>query len=144
MMNALLRRSPVALAAVAALLLAACATGPGTRAESLERVLYDYSGAIRWSEFESAYDMIDPAVREARPLSDFEFARLKQLQVTRYEVVASAALPDGGVAREVEIALINRHTQAERVVRVRETWRYDAAAQRWWQTEGLPNFARDR
>lgn len=133
-----------ALAVALSLLLAACGTGPGTRAESLERALYDYSGALRWSQFEGAYGMIDPAVREARPLSDFEFERLKQVQVTRYEVVASAALPDGGVAREVEIALINRHTQAERVVRVRETWRYDEAAQRWWQTEGLPNFAQDR
>jgi hypothetical protein len=134
----------IALALFVALLLAACATGPGTRAERLERTLYDYSGAIRWSEFEGAYSLIDPAVRESRPLSDFEFERLKQVQVTRYEVVASTALPDGGVAREVEIALINRHTQAERVVRVRETWRFDETSQRWWQTEGLPDFAPDR
>jgi hypothetical protein len=53
-------------------------------------------------------------------------------------------LPDGRIAREVELGVVNRHTQAERVVRVREIWRYDEEAQRWWQTEGLPVLAQDR
>jgi hypothetical protein len=127
-----------------ALLLAACATGPGSRTESLQRALYDYSGAIRWNNFEVAYEAIDPAVRAEQPLTAFELERLKQVQVTRYDVVAESPLADGRIAREVEIGLVNRHTQAERVVRVRETWRYDEAAERWWQTDGLPRFAQDR
>jgi hypothetical protein len=59
-------------------------------------------------------------------------------------VVASTTLPDESVAREIELRVVNRHTQAERTVRVRETWRYDEEAKRWWQTEGLPKLTQDR
>ena len=121
--------------------LAACSTGVGTRPDALERTLYEYSGAIRWNSFEVAWDMVDPEVRKARPLTEFELERLKQVQITRYDVVASLPLPDGRIAREVELGVVNRHTQAERTVRVRETWRYDEAAQRWWQTDGLPDLS---
>ncbi len=125
-------------------LLAACSSGAGTKPDALDRTLYDYSGAIRWNSFEVAYDMVDPEVRKAKPLTDFELERLKQVQITNYNLVASTVLPDGRIAREVELGVVNRHTQAERVVRVREIWRYDEAAQRWWQTEGLPVLAADR
>jgi hypothetical protein len=121
--------------------LAACATGVGTQPDALERTLYDYSGAIRWNNFEVAYGMVDPKVREAEPLTDFELERLKQVQITRYDVVASSPLPDGRIAREIELGVVNRHTQAERTVRVRETWRYDEVSERWWQTEGLPDLS---
>lgn len=132
------------LLALTLAVLTACSTGAGSRPDALERTLYDYSGAIRWNNFEVAYEMIDPEIRKARPLSDFELERLKQVQVTRYDLAASTVLPDGRIAREIEIGLVNRHTQTERNVRVREIWRYDEVAQRWWQTEGLPNFAQDR
>lgn len=136
-MNAFVR-----LAALLVLtMLAACNTGVGTKPEALDRTLYDYSGAIRWNNFEVAYDMVDPEVRKAKPLTDFELERLKQVQITRYDVVASLPLPDGRIAREVELGVVNRHTQAERTVRVRETWRYDEVAERWWQVEGLPDLA---
>lgn len=133
----------IALALLVALL-AACSSGAGSKPDALERTLYDYSGAIRWNNFEVAWDMVDPKVREAKPLSDFELERLKQVQITNYNLVASVTLPDGRIAREVELGVVNRHTQAERVVRVREIWRYDEEAQRWWQTEGLPVLAQDR
>jgi hypothetical protein len=126
------------------LLLAACASGPGTRQEALDRALYDYSGAIRWNNFELAYEAIDPETRRQRPMSDFDFERLRQVQVTSYTVVANSTLADGSVVREVQIGLVNRHTMAERTVRVRETWRYDAEAKRWWQSEGLPDVSPGR
>ena len=121
--------------------MAACSTGVGTKPDALERTLYEYSGAIRWNNFEVAWDMVDPKVREAKPLTEFELERLKQVQITNYNLVASTPLPDGRIAREIELGVVNRHTQAERVVRVREIWRYDEPAQRWWQTEGLPDLS---
>jgi hypothetical protein len=42
--------------------------------------------------------------------------------------------------REVQIAVINRHTQTERGARYTERWRYDAEAKTWWLTVGLPDF----
>lgn len=133
----------IALAVLVAVL-AACSSGAGTKQDTLDRLLYEYSGAIRWSNFEVAYDMVDPETREARPLTDFELERLKQVQITNYNLVASLPLPDGRIAREVELGVVNRHTQAERVVRVREIWRYDEETQRWWQTEGLPDLSPSR
>ena len=133
-----------ALLAVAFALLTACSSGPGTKAEALDRILYEYSGAIRWSNFDVAWEFIDPEARKDASATDFEIERLKQVQITSYAVVASTTLPDGSVAREVELRVVNRHTQAERTVRVRETWRYDEAAKRWWQTEGLPKLTQDR
>jgi hypothetical protein len=109
-MSRLARFALVLLAA----LLAACSTGAGSKPDALERTLYDYSGAIRWNNFEVAWDMVDPKVREAKPLSDFELERLKQVQITHYTLVASTPLPDGRIAREVELGVVNRHTQAER------------------------------
>lgn len=142
------RREPpmphrLVLLALGVLLLAACAGGPGTRAEALDRALYDYSAAIRWNQFEVAAESIDPAVLARQPLTDFELERLRQNRITGYTVVASRPTADGGVVREVELRLVNVHTQVERVLRVRETWRWDADARRWWQTEGLPRPARD-
>ena len=143
-MTAPARLALALLAALALALLAACSTGPGTRAETLDRTLYDYSGAIRWNNFELAHEMLDPRRREAQPMTALDWERLKQIQVTRYDVISQAALADGRIGREVEIALINRHTQAERVMRTREIWRYDEEAQVWWQTEGLPDFSAGR
>lgn len=133
------RLAPLALA----LLLAACASGPGTKADALDRALYDYSAAIRWNNFEVAAESIDPESLARNPLTPFELERLKQVQVTGYTVVASRPTPDGGVVRDIEIRLVNVHTQTERIARVRETWRWDEPTQRWVQTDGLPRFAND-
>lgn len=138
------RLAPALLLLVLSIVLAACNSGPGSKPDLLERTLYDYSGAIRWSNFEVAWDMVDPEVREAKPLGDFELERLRQVQITNYNLVASVTLPDGRIAREVELGVVNRHTQAERVVRVREIWRYDETAKRWWQTEGMPDLSPSR
>lgn len=128
----------------ALLALAGCATGVGTRTETLDRTIYDYSAAIRWNNFEKAFDAVAPEAREKRPLTSFELERMKQSQVVGYTVVSAGPTPDGGVVRDVELRLVNVHTQAERVMRTRETWRYDEAAQRWWQEDGLPVFASER
>jgi hypothetical protein len=50
-------------------------------------------------------------------------------------------LPDGSMEQIVEIRLINRNTQAERIVTDVQIWRWDEKAKRWWLTTGLPSFA---
>ena len=42
--------------------------------------------------------------------------------------------------RDIQIGVINRHTQAERSVRYREQWRWDPEAKTWWVTSGLPDL----
>lgn len=127
------------LVACLALMLGGCPS-TSSRQQVVDQTLYAYAGMIRWGEFESAWEYVDPEVREAQPLSDIDIERYKQLQITGYHPKATMPTADGGLVRTVEIALVNRHTQVERTTQVTETWRWDDAAQRFWLTSGLPTF----
>lgn len=120
------------------LLLAGCAS-TGKEMSALQRAQYDWSAAIRWGDFEGAWQMVDPARRESHPLGELEFERYRQVQVSHYRELADRP-GEAEAAREIEIGLINRHTMAERTLRYTEQWRYDPAAATWWITGGLPDF----
>lgn len=100
-----------------------------------------YASAIRWNEFELAWAQVDPEYRKEHPLSDLEKGRFKHIQVTGYEEKAQDLLADGGVEVLVQIRLINKNTQAERVIMDTQVWRWDAKAKRWWLSTGLPDFS---
>lgn len=133
------RRAFLAASLSCAALLAGCATGSGQR-NALDRVQYAYSAAIRWGDFEGAWNLVDPDYREAHPMTDLEFERYRQIQISAYRDLASQTEPDGTVLREIEIGVVNRHTLTERSTRYTERWRYDAEADTWWLAVGLPDF----
>ncbi len=122
------------------LVLAACGGLP-TTGVARDNMLADYGAAIRWNEFDKAQDFIDPAVRQQQPMSDLETARLKQIQVTGYEVKLRDVAADGSIEQTVEIRVVNRNTQIERIVSDRQTWRRDATGKRYWLVSGLPDFS---
>jgi hypothetical protein len=122
-------------------LLAACASS--TQDNALDKVQYAYSAAIRWGDFEGAWQLVDPKYRDANPISDLELARYEQIQVTGYRDLASTITAEGNAMREVQIGIVNRHTLVERTVRYTERWRYDAEAKTWWLVSGLPDFWQD-
>lgn len=125
---------------VVVLALAACATG-SKQMSALDRAQYDWSAAIRWNDFEGAWNLVDPEYREQHPKSTLEFERYKQVQVSGYSDLASQLAPDGlSARREIQINVINKHTMTERSIRYTEVWRYDAEARAWWITSGLPDF----
>ena len=129
------------LAVLAVLLLVAGNAAAASKMDKLQANQYAWSGAIRWGDFEGALSLIDPAHREANPVSDLELKRYEQVQITSYRERGSTADKKGGVAmRDVEIGVVNRHTQAERTVRYREEWRWDEEDKNWWLTTGLPNL----
>jgi hypothetical protein len=136
------RRTAFAILALlaCALLLPGCAsTGKG---DALQRAQYAWSAAIRWGDFEGAWNLVDPEYRERHPLTEVEFERYNQIQVSHYrELATQPAAPDTAV-RDIDIGVINRHTMAERGLRYREAWRYDEQARTWWITGGLPDFWR--
>jgi|HigsolmetaAR203D_1030402.scaffolds.fasta_scaffold01552_5 hypothetical protein len=132
------------LALLALLLALPAAAAGGRQRAKLDEIQMAFAGAIRWGDFGGAWQLVDPEYRQAHPLTELEFERYRQLRVSSYREGPNARLPDGSVVREVEIGVVNRHTQAERVVRWRERWRWDAKARRWWQTAGLPDFWDDR
>ena len=123
-------------------LLAGCATvQKSSKAMKLEQLQYAYSAAIRWGDFEGAWQLVDPKYRDEHPLTGFDLERYQQIQVTGYrDMGAQTRLDEGMALREVQIAVINRHTQTERGTRYTERWRYDAEAKTWWLTVGLPDF----
>lgn len=128
-----------AVAAIALLaVLGACATaGKGNK---LQESQYAYSAAIRWGDFEGAWNLVDPKYREAHPLGDVQFERYKQIQISRYADIGTQTLPDGVVVRQIDIGVINRNTMAERNARYVERWRFDETLGTWWLDGPLPDL----
>lgn len=116
------------------------AAGRSKQMTALEMAQYQYSAAIRWGDFEGAWTVVDPAYRKAHPMTDLEFERYKQVQISGYRDLAAVVSPDGTAMREIQIGVINRHNLTERSTRYTERWRYDAAAKTWWITSGLPDL----
>lgn len=135
MRNAL-ARTIVFLAAV--LLLAGCASTQG-RDRALDQAQYDWSAAIRWGDFDGAWALVDPAWREAHPLTDLERARLEQVQISAYRDVGGTASGDTA-RRTIDVGVINRHTLRERQLQHVEEWRWDPVAETWWVANGLPDL----
>ena len=127
------------LLACCLVLLAGCPKS-ASKGSALDEIQYAYSAAIRWGDFEGAYNLVDPKLREEHPLTDVDFSRYKQVQISAYRDLGGSPLASGEIVREIEIGVINRNTLAERTVRYRESWRYDEAAKTWWLTSGLPNL----
>ena len=127
------------LLACCLVLLAGCPKS-ASKGSALDEIQYAYSAAIRWGDFEGAYTLVDPKLREEHPLTDVDFSRYKQVQISAYRDLGGSPLASGEIVREIEIGVINRNTLAERTVRYRENWRYDEAAKTWWLTSGLPNL----
>jgi hypothetical protein len=99
-----------------------------------------YAAAIRWGDFETAWQLVDPAYKAEHPLTEVEFERYQQVQISGYRDLSTGAGPDGTIERAVELRVINKHTMAERTLRYRERWRWDAEAKRWWLVVGLPDL----
>jgi len=119
------------------------AAGARQRAK-LEQTQNAYAAAIRWGDFEGAWTFVEPAYAGAHPMGEFELRRYEQIQVSGYRDLSSLVEPDDVVVRLIEVRVINRHTQAERTLRYRERWRWDAEAKRWWLVGGLPDFWEDQ
>ncbi len=113
--------------------------GGGRKMTVLQETQYQYSAAIRWGDFEGAWQLVDPAYRETHSMTDLQFERYKQIQVSGYRDLAER-VGEGTAMREIQIGVINRNTMAERSIRYTEQWRYDVEAKQWWITGGLPDF----
>jgi hypothetical protein len=128
------------LAPVLALLLVTACSSMGAQRTPRDQTLYTYVSAVRWSDFEAARTYLDPETESARPVTDFEMERYKQFQVTGYEVRSSSEPAEGLYEQVVELRVVNRNTQVERIVTDRQQWRWDAEAKRWWLVSGLPDL----
>ena len=106
----------------------------------LQQVQDAYAASIRWGDFENAWQAVDPAYRAEHPMTELEFERYKQIQISGYRDLSTRGGPDGTVERAVELRVINKHTLAERTERYVERWRWDPEAKRWWLVVGMPDL----
>ncbi|HYM85513.1 MAG TPA: hypothetical protein VET30_02135 [Pseudoxanthomonas sp.] len=116
------------------------ALGKRKKGNQLEAMQLAYATAIRWGEFEEAWQLVEPAYRDAHPMTELAFERYQQVEISGYNDKNSVLAEDGSVLRNVELRVINRHTMAERTLRYREQWRWDDEAKRWWLVVGLPDL----
>ncbi len=137
-----MRRTLDILAILAIVALAGCAAQ--TRSDALTNTLKAYASTVRWGDFASARQFVDPAKRAEHPLSPLDMARYKQVRVTEYNDDAGPVpVSDMEVRQTVQINLVNINTQAERTITDQQTWHYDAPTKHWWLTSGLPDITRD-
>lgn len=135
-----MRRILIVVAAVC--LLAGCATAQ--RKDALTSTLNTYAATLRWGSFQSALKFVDPKVLETKPPSSLDMARYQQMRVSDYDDGSGpVVVTENEVQQVVQLHLINIHTQSERTVIDRQTWRYDAEKKRWWLTSGLPDITQD-
>ena len=137
-----MRRILSFLAVLSMLALAGCATQ--TRKDTLTTTLNAYGSTLRWGDFQSAAQFLDPKYRAEHPLSQLDLDRYKQVRVSEYDDGAGP-VPAGefDVQQTVHISLINRHTQSERTIVDHQTWHYDEKTKHWWLISGLPDITRD-
>jgi hypothetical protein len=120
-------------------LLAGCASSPSTRKQ--DEVLYFYSGAIIWDQIDEALAFVDPEFLRENPMTAVERARYDQIEFAGYLVKGKEMVSEEELHQLVELRVVNRHTQTERVVMDKQVWRWDKEAKRWWLTSGLPDIS---
>ena len=137
-----MRRILSIFAMLSMLLLAGCATQK--QGDVLTTTLNAYASTLRWGDFQSATQFIDPALRDKHPLSALDIARYKQVKVSEYDD-GNGPLPAGkdSVQQIVHISLVNIHTQTERSIVDHQTWHYDEKTKHWWLTSGLPDITQE-
>ena len=107
---------------------------------ALQENLRDYGLAVRWNDFEAAADALDPTLVQGERLSEQQEEYYKAFQISGYQLKSSAMLDPLTYSQRVELRIIDRDTQTERIKTERQNWRYDAQAKRWWLTSGLPKL----
>ena len=109
--------SPLLLALPALIALLALAGLPRAEAagssRKLEQAQVVFSSAMRWSDYEAAWQMVDPEVRAAKPLTDLELERYKQLQYLAEMPVFDAPAAAGEAAHGDDPAFCAAASTAE-------------------------------
>jgi hypothetical protein len=120
-------------------LLTGCASaGKGNK---LQEAQYAWSAAIRWGDFEGAWNLVDPEYRKAHPMAQADFDRYKQVQIAGYRDLAARA-DESTAMREIQISVIDGSNMSQYDIRYTERWRYDSKENAWWILDGLPQVVK--
>jgi len=129
----------IMLAGAALLLLAGCSTLQ--RKDNLrDQTLEGYGAALRWGDFQSAWQYVDPVVRAAHPLTDQQKALYNTVSVAEYDASGPRATGPDTVEQTARIGLIVKSSQSVYSVLDHQTWHWDAKDKHWWLESGLPDI----
>lgn len=133
----------ILIAACALLLLAGCATLQ--RKDQLrDQTLESYGAALRWGDFQSAWNFVDPAVRTAHPLTTQQKALYNTVRVAQYDASGPMATGPDTIEQSAQISLIVKSSQGVYSVLDHQTWHWDAKAKHWWLESGLPDISQQQ
>ena len=130
----------IVMAGALLLLLAGCATLQN-RNTLRDDTLDGYAAALRWGDFQSAWNYVDPALRAAHPLTAQQKALYNTVRVAEYDAQGLAASGPDTVTQTAQISLIVKTSQRVYDVLDHQTWRWDAKTKHWWLESGLPDIS---
>ncbi len=134
-----MRMKRLILGTVLLLLTGLCLAGSRSKPEkALQATLKEYAKAVRWNNFEDAYAHTDPTLRAAEGFIESDEAYYKRFQISGYTLKSSAFADPQTYNQRIELRIIDVASQTERTHTDRQSWRWDAAAKRWWLVSGLP------
>ena len=129
----------IMLAGAALLLLAGCSMLQ-QKDNLRDQTLEGYGAALRWGDFQSAWQYVDPAVRTAHPLTAQQKALYNTVSVAQYDASGPMATGADTIEQTATIGLIVKSSQRVYSVMDHQTWHWDAHAKRWWLESGLPDI----
>ena len=102
--------------------------------------LRGYASAWKWGKPEQLVAYQEPDFVTKHPDYKFQVERLAQYHVAAYIEQQTRRVSEDKVEQVVAIDLVNEHTQTVLSVVDRQEWKWDAKAQHWWLTSGLPDL----
>ncbi|MGH8163730.1 MAG: hypothetical protein ACREP1_05285 [Rhodanobacteraceae bacterium] len=135
-------RAAIAVFSVsAALLLAGCASLQDHSKDKMrDDTLDSYAATLRWGDFGSAYQFVDPEVRAKHPLDAAAKAKYNKVTVAEYDAQPPAATGENTLSQAVQISLIEKASQSSYNIVDHQNWRWDPVAKHWWLESGLPDI----
>lgn len=129
-------------ALLAVTLLAGCASLQDHSKDKLrDDTLDSYAATLRWGDFASAYQFVDPDVRAKHPLDAAAKAKYNKVTVAQYDAQPPSATDENTLQQIVQINLIEKASQSSYGVVDHQSWRWDPVAKHWWLESGLPDIA---
>ena len=136
-------RRPILVATCGSMiaLLAGCASlGMDSKSLARDETLGQYGSALRFGDFGSAWQFVDPKVREAHPLDAAAKARYNQVEIGSYVTDGPIPVDENTVQQVAQISLVVKSSQASYDIVDHQTWKYDPESKHWWLESGLPDI----
>lgn len=134
-------RCVILIPLLGALLLAGCASLQDHSKDKLrDDTLESYAATLRWGDFASAYQFVDPQVRAKQPLDAAAKKRYNAVSVAGYDAQPPTATGENTISQIAQISLIVKASQNSYDIVDRQSWRWDPVARHWWLESGLPDI----